>query len=185
MARAAWIVRSGTLLALLIALTFAIACEESTETEEQPDVDPNLPPAQVDLPSPPPASAFEIAERNDDGTLRVEGLIQYQDKHLDGEVTVKGTLVEILGDCDPKKAKEAGEPCPEPHYIIKDEPDAQKELMVVGFDRDFLDEAELEVGDTHTFEGSYRKIAQQFVNSENGLLLLDKVDDISVLEEKD
>lgn len=185
MARAASIVRSGTILALLIALTFAVACEESTDTEEQSEVDPNLPPAQVDLPSAPPASAFEIPERNDDGTLRVEGLIQYQDKHLDGKVTVKGTVIEILGDCDPKKAKEADESCPEPHYIIKDEPDARKELMVVGFDRDFLDEADLEAGGTHTFEGSYRKIAQQFVNSENGLLLLDRVDELSVLEEKD
>lgn len=169
---------------LSLLVCFAIACnsDESEKTKEK--VDPNLPPAQVDLPSPPPASAFEIPETNDDGTLRVQGLIQYQDKHLDKAVRVKGTVVQILGDCDPKKAKKNEKICPEPHFIIKDEKNAEKELMVVGFDRDFLKKADAEVGEEHVFEGNYRKMSQQFVNSESGLISLVKIDDTPVREDK-
>lgn len=175
--------RSATLIALIMAVALACACSESNESSEEAQVDPNLPPAQVDLPSPPPASAFDIPETNDDGTMRVEGLIQYQTKHLGSPVRVKGVVVQIEGDCDPKRAKKKGEECPEPHFVIKDEEGAEKELMVVGFDRDYFDKVDVEKGQTHTFEGTYKKIAQQFVNSENGLLLLDKVGEVSVLEE--
>ncbi|AWV89415.1 hypothetical protein [Bradymonas sediminis] len=169
--------------AFTLLLCFAMAC--SSEESEKPteEVDPNLPPAQVDLPSPPPASAFNIAETNQDGTLRVEGLIQYQDKHLDKPVRVKGVVTQILGDCDPKKAKKANTFCPEPHFIIKDESSAEKELMVVGFERDFFKKSKTKVGEAHVFEGDYRKMSQQFVNSESGLIALTKVDDISVRDE--
>src|SRR5690554_3540318 len=91
--------------ALSLLLCLAVACSSEDADKAKDGVDPNLPPAQVDLPSPPPPSAFEIAETNDDGTLRVEGLIQFQDKHLDKPVRVKGVVTQILGDCDPAKAK--------------------------------------------------------------------------------
>jgi hypothetical protein len=176
--------RAATLIALMLAVSLAFACEESETKKDEQATDPNMPPAQVDLPSPPPASAFNIPEKNDDGTLRVEGIIQYKDKHLENRVRVKGVVTQILGDCDPKKAKKTGEPCPQPHYIIQDEEGAEKELMVVGFDREFFEKAKTKVGETHTFEGTYKQMAQQFVNSENGLLLLDKIGEVSVLDEE-
>lgn len=176
--------RAATLIALVLAVSLAFACEETEKEQGEQANDPNLPPAQVDLPSPPPASAFNIPEKNDDGSLRVEGIIHHKDKHLGNQVRVKGVVTQVLGDCDPKKAKRTGEPCPRPHFVIKDEEGAEKELMVVGFEREFFKKAETEVGETHTFEGTYKQMAQQFVNSENGLLLLDKVDEVSVLEEQ-
>lgn len=174
--------RRGALLLLSLLICLAVACNNEPERADEPEEDPNLPPAQVDLPSPPPASAFEIPETNADGTLRVQGLIQYQDKHLDKQVRVTGTIIEIYGDCDPAKAKKEGTPCPEPHFIIKDEDGGEKELMVVGFDRKFLERAKVEAGESHVFEGSYQKMAQQFINSEDGLVQLDKMDDLDVLE---
>lgn len=177
--------RKATLIVLMLAVSLAVACEESDANKGEQAADPNQPPAQVDLPSPPPASAFNIPEKNDDGTLRVEGLIQYQDKHLGSKVRVKGVIVEKLGDCDPAKAKKTGKPCPKPHFIIKDEEGAEKQLMVVGFKREFFEKAEdAKVGETQVFEGSYQKMAQEFVNSGDGLLLLDKAGEVSVLEEQ-
>ena len=177
--------RVATLIVLMLAVNLATACEESDAKNGEQPGDPNQPPAQVDLPSPPPASAFNIPEKNDDGTLRVEGLIQYQEKHLGNKVRVKGVIVEKLGDCDPAKAKKTGKPCPEPHFLIKDEKGAEKQLMVVGFDREFFEKAKnAKIGETQVFEGSYQKMAQEFVNSGDGLLLLDKVGEISVLETK-
>lgn len=169
-----------------LAMLFCLAVACSSEDADKPidEVDPNLPPAQVDLPSPPPASAFEIAETNADGTLRVEGLIQFQDKHLDKPVRVKGVVTQILGDCDPAKAKKDGSFCPEPHFIIKDEPSADKELMVVGFERDFFKKAGAKVGESHVFEGNYSKMSQQFVNSESGLIALTQIDETPVAETK-
>jgi hypothetical protein len=181
--------RSATLTAVLLvtlmaATSLSVACDDSEATKPAEEVDPNQPPAQIDLPSPPPASAFNIPEKNDDGTLRIAGLIHHQEKHLGNVVSVKGVIVQVLGDCDPKKAKKAGETCDKPHYLISDEEGAEKKLAVVGFERDFFDEAKTEVGQTHVFSGTYKKIAQGFVNSGDGLLLLDKLGEISVLEEK-
>ncbi len=175
--------RASALVMMVLAVTFAIACNKSKDADDGQKADPNLPPAQVDLPSPPPASAFNIPEKNDDGTLRVQGLIQYKDKHWDKKVRVKGVIVKINGDCDPAKAKKKGETCLEPHFIIKDKKGAEKQLAVVGFKRDFFKKAKVKVGETHVFEGSYKKMAQQFVNSGDGLILLDKLDDINVLAE--
>ena len=176
--------RVASIIVLMLAVALAACSESGDNKKEEKQADPNLPPAQVDLPSPPPESAFDIPEKNPDGTLRVQGVIQYQAKHLGNNVRIKGVLVDIRGDCDPAKAKKKGEPCPEPHFIIKDEKGAEKELAVVGFDREFFERAEVEADQTHTFEGSYKKVAQGFANSESGLLLLDKLDDINVLEEK-
>ena len=37
----------------------------------------------VDLPEPPPASGFVIQEKNEDGTLRIAGLVENQKKYLE------------------------------------------------------------------------------------------------------
>lgn len=177
------------LFALLISVCatglIATGCssEGDADDSQAEAEDSNLPPAQVDLPEPPPASAYEVQEKNQDGTLRIAGLIRYQADHLDKSVRVKGVISQISADCDPKKAKEEGKECPEPHFLIKDTPDAEKNLLVVGFKQEFVEDADLEAGNEHVFEGTYKKVAQGFVASEDGLLLLDKVDDESVLEE--
>lgn len=173
--------RRAAFLLCCTLLWLASACNSPKAEKPVEPEDPNLPPAQVDLPSPPPASAFDIPETNPDGTLRVEGLIQFQDKHLGKKVRVRGVITQILGDCDPAKAKKENTPCPQPHFIIKDNPDDARELMVVGFSRDFLKKAKVQPGESHVFEGDYTKIAQQFVNSESGLVLLDQLDETSVL----
>ncbi|MGM0556233.1 MAG: hypothetical protein ACQEVA_07625 [Myxococcota bacterium] len=175
------------LLTLMVALMSlgltAAGCSEQDKGESAEQEDSDQPPAQVDLPEPPPASAFEVQEKNDDGTFRVAGLIQYRDKYIDKPVRVKGIISRIEADCDPKKAKEEGTECPDPHFVIKDAPDAEKDMMVVGFKQEFVEEAELEPGQEHVYEGTYKKVAQGFVASEEGLILLDMVDDMSVLEE--
>lgn len=173
--------RRASLLLCCLLLCLVSACNSSKVEKPADPEDPGLPPAQVDLPSPPPASAFDIPETNADGTLRVEGLIQFQDKHLDKMVRVRGVITQILGDCDPAKARKENTLCPQPHFIIKDNPDDARELMVVGFSRDFLKKAKVQPGEAHVFEGEYKKMAQQFVNSESGLLLLDQLDETSVL----
>jgi hypothetical protein len=180
--------RSTTLIALILtgvlATSSLVACDDSEATNPADQADPNQPPAQVDLPSPPPASAFNIPEKNDDGTLRVAGVIHHQEKHLGNIVDIKGMIVGINGDCDPKKAKKAGETCDEPHYLISDEEGAEKQLAVVGFDREFFEKTKAKLGETHTFSGTYKKVAQGFVNSGDGLLLLNKVGEVSVIEEE-
>lgn len=175
---------------LMIGVVFGLApltlsCDEDDEiTVEEPENDPNLPPANVNLPPAPPASGFEVAERNPDNTLRVEGLIHHRANHLDQQVEVKGLVVRISAPCDPKKAKRNDETCPEPNLFIKDDEDGQKFLRIVGYDEDFIKKAKLEVGETRVFKGTYKKVAQGFVATEDGLVLLDYVDDIPVLEDK-
>ncbi|MFW5968348.1 MAG: hypothetical protein ACOCV2_12560 [Persicimonas sp.] len=137
---------------------------------------------EVDLPSPPPDEAFDIPEKNDDGTFRVEGLIFHQNDHLEEKVEVKGVVTEVLGDCDPAVAKQRDETCPQPHFVIKDEEDAKDELMVVGFPREFFDKARVGKGDTETFKGRYLKSSGQFVNSESGLIELSEAGETKVAE---
>jgi hypothetical protein len=177
------------LVTLLTALTCASlllsGCNQGEEADDGADKqNSDQPPAHVDLPEPPPASAFEVQEKNDDGTFRVAGLIRYRDKYLGDTVRVKGVITSLSPECDPKKAKEEGKECPAPHFMIKDSPDAEKDMMVVGFKQEFVEEAGLEEGNEHVYEGTYKKVAQGFVASEDGLILLDQVDDKSVLEEK-
>ena len=167
------------------ALALSTACSNSGEKAKKNDEsDSNQKPAQVDLPDPPSKSSFQIPEKNPDGTLRIEGIIQYRDKYLDKPVRIKGVIAKPFEECDPSEAKEKGEECPEPHMIIKDDPDADKSLMVVGFKKRYVEESELDLskGTEHVFQGTYQKVAQGFVASEKGLLLVDKIDEESVLE---
>ncbi|TXD33116.1 hypothetical protein FRC96_16055 [Lujinxingia vulgaris] len=172
------------LVALLLASAFFTmsACQEdapAVPVDEFP-VDENLPPAVVDLPAPPPASAFEIVEKNDDDTLRVEGLIGYRDRHMDQNVVVRGVVMEVKGDCDPKRARQRGESCPQPHLVIRDDADARHEMMVVGYTNDFLKKARVREGESYAFKGVYQRMAEGFVSSENGLLKLEAIDDNEV-----
>jgi hypothetical protein len=66
--------------------------------------------------------------------------------------------------------------------FIKDDPDAQKVLRVVGYKDEFIKKSKIEEGQTHVFKGTYVKVAQGFVATEDGLVLLDYVDDMAVLE---
>ncbi|MEZ4460036.1 MAG: hypothetical protein R3E66_09960 [bacterium] len=176
------LLRVGAILTAVVSLG---ACDPpATVQVEDEKVDDKLPPARVDLPDPPPASGFTIPEKNSDGTMRVEGLIHHQEKFLDQKVDVKGLIVKLSTPCDPKKAKKTGDPCPEPNLFIKDDADAQKVLRVVGYDEDFVKKSKLAEGEEHVFKGTYSKVAQGFVATEDGLLLLDYVDDMAVVEPK-
>lgn len=171
--------------ASLAMSTVLIACDPpSTVGVETGKVDEGLPPARVELPTPPPASGFTIPEKNADGSMRVEGLIYHQDKYMDQKVDVKGIIVKMSTPCDPKKTKRSGEPCPEPNLFIKDDVDAQRVLRVVGYDDDFIKKSKIAEGEEHLFKGTYSKVAQGFVATEDGLLLLDYVDEIPVVEGK-
>jgi len=175
--------RISRLTLLGFALIALLACDEKGQVAvEEDEIDPNLPPARVDLPTPPPASGFEVAEKNADGSLRVEGLIHHQEKHLDEKVSVKGVIVRISPPCDPKKAQKQGEKCPEPSMFIKDTQDSQAVLRLVGFDDEFIKKKKVEVGQEHTFRGSYQKVAYGFVATEDGLILLDYVGEHPVVE---
>ncbi len=174
------------LFALFLIAPAFVACSEEGEVQVEDDgqTNPNLPPPNVDLPPAPPASAFEIAEKHSDGTLRVEGLIHHQENHLGGEVEVKGVITWMSKECDPKKAKKAEEKCPEPHLYIQDAPNERARLQVVGYDDDFLKRVKLEVGQEHVFKGQYQKVAQGFVATEDGLVLLDYVGEEPVIVPK-
>ena len=165
-------------------IVFAIsACNDASSVQvEETKENPNQPAARVDLPDPPPASGFEVPERNNDKTLRVEGLIHYQEKYLDQSVEVSGEVMRISQKCDPKKAKKKGESCPEPNLFIKDDKDGQKVMRIVGYKPEFVKKAKLEVGQRHVFKGTYKKVAYGFVATEDGLILLDYLDDIPVVE---
>jgi hypothetical protein len=166
-------------------LTFSLGCEEKVETPtDEIEEDPNLPPAIVDLPPAPPASAFVIPEKNADGTLRVEGIIGHQHKYLDEPVEVMGYIAYLSEECDPKKAKKDDVECPEPHLVIRDDADGVKQLMVVGYKQEFVKKAKLKSGEQRRFKGTYQKIAQGFVASEDGLLLVDMIDELEVVTQK-
>jgi len=175
----------GPWILALTSVTLLLACDPApTVVVEEDKIDETLPPAKVDLPDPPPSSGFTIPEKNADGSMRVEGLIHHQEDHMDQKVDVKGLIVKISTPCDPKKTKKSGEPCPEPNLFIKDDADAQKVLRIVGFDDDFVKKSKIEEGQSHVFKGTYSKVAQVFVATEDGLLLLDFVDDMPVVEPK-
>lgn len=170
-------------IALAVLLILASACSSPGGPEIPADEfppDPDLPPAVVELPAPPPASAFEIREFNDDGTLRVEGLISNRDRYLEETVRVRGVITEIEGDCDPAKAKKRGEPCPKPHLFIRDHSDDDRRIMVVGYPPKFLADAKLKTGQDYLFTGSYKQMADGFVSTEDGLITLSAVDDKEV-----
>lgn len=174
-----------TTLAVLLALSLAACSEQSDVKTEKTQEDPNLPAAVVNLPDPPPASAYEIPEKNPDGSLRVEGLLYNKDKYMDQQVTVKGVIVKMSAECDPKKAKKAGTECPEPNLFIRDSADSELAMRVVGYKPEFIKKAKLEENQERVFKGTYQKVAQGFVATEDGLILLDYVDDIAVLDPED
>ncbi len=172
------------IMSLFVVLAF-VGCSDSGNVKtEKTKEDPNLPPINVSLPSPPPASAFVIQEKNPDGTFRIEGMIHNQTKHLDKVVTLSGTIARISKACDPKKAKKKGKTCNQPSMYIKDGEGAKKFLKVVGYTDDFIKRSKVEVGKAYTFKGTYKKMAQGFVVTEDGLLLLDFVNEIPVLLQK-
>jgi hypothetical protein len=160
-----------TSLSLLI---LSIGCDGSPPEiplDEFP-ADPDLPAAVVELPSTPPAAAFEIREYNDDGTLRIEGLISNRDRFLDRDIEVKGIITDIEGDCDPRRARERGESCPEPHLFIRDHADEDRRLLVVGFTNDQRRRMRLSAGEEFLFGGSYKRMSEGFISTEDGLLVL-------------
>ncbi len=179
---------SKFLLVLLALLLFTpSACKSDNDAVTPIDElapDPSLPPAVVDLPPAPPASAFVIPDKNADGSLRVQGLIKDQADYLDKPVELSAMVFSISEPCDVKKAKKEGKECQEPHFLIKDERDAEKQLMVVGYKDDFIKKSKLTVGEQRVFKGVYQKMAYGFIASEDGLLLLDAVDDIEVVAAK-
>ena len=159
-----------------------VAVEAPKEGEEKPAPAPAV---AVALPPAPSAQDFVIKEKNDDGTFRVQGLIEYKDKNLDQEVLVKGRVLSISEDCDPKKVKNTQQSCPEPHLMIMDdERDAEKVLLVVGYTPKFIKEAKLEQGEVFDFKGSYKLMGRGFTATEDGLLLLSSVGDKSVEESR-
>lgn len=166
------------LLGLLLA---SAACEPSSPEapidEFPPDDD--LPQAVVDLPAPPPDSAFEIQQTNDDGSLRVEGLVGHRDQYFDSDVEVRGVIAEIIGDdCDPSHPQI--DSCPTLHLEIRDHIDDSLGLYVVGFDDAFLRRARLREGQEYLFSGTYTDMAHDFPSTRDGLIDLHSVDDHDV-----
>lgn len=175
--------------ARLIALVVAVCgcllpttgCQESqtTATAQSPDVEP----ARINLPDPPPDEAFDIPKNNRDGTLRVEGIVAHQAEFLDTSVEVKGVITRMTEPCTPRKAEQRGETCPKPHMVIRDSEDARQKLLVVGYEDEFIKRAGLEAGETHTFAGTYTRVARGFVASGSGLIDLKRVDETPVTEQ--
>jgi hypothetical protein len=170
------------LLGLVVGACTGRSDALKTETRKQQSDEPK---ARVDLPSPPPESALTIEKKHDDGTFRVEGLTAHRGEYFGSTVEVKGVVSYRSPDCDPTEAKERGEECPEPHMFIEDGPEADRQLMVVGYPQEFLEDVELDIeGEPHVFKGTYRKLAQGFVASEYGLLYLDSIDGTNVEPEE-
>lgn len=172
-----------TPLTVVVLIVAVAGCSSEGDDAKKKKKKKDLPPARVDLPEPPPASEFEITEKNSDGTFRVRGLIAHKGKHLGEKVTIKGTVTYLSPDCDPAVAEKKGEECPKPYLYIRDEEEGDAKMMVVGYDQEFVDRADLEEGETYEFEGTYKKLAQGFVATEDGLLLVDRANDTEAVEE--
>ena len=134
----------------------------------------------VSLPTAPPASGYIIPEKNDDGTMRILGMAHHKQKYIDKTVTVKGTVTFISEDCDPAKAKKNKTKCPEPYMTIEDSD--KLPMLVVGYPAKFLKKAKVKADETYDFKGTYKLAAQGFTATEDGLLLLDEVNEKSVIE---
>lgn len=172
----------AALVSLLLTTLGSLACDQGGPElggDEFPP-DPDLPAAVVELPTPPPASAFEIREFNDDGSMRVEGLITNRDQYMQEEVQVRGVVTEIEGDCDPGEARRRGETCLSPHLFIRDHADDDLRLTVVGYSNDFLRRARIREGEEYLFAGTYKDAAHGFFSAQDGLLELTSVDERDV-----
>ena len=176
----------STAFVVAAVLAFASCSDGGSDVEtEKSTEDPNLPPPSVSLPDPPPASAYKIPETNPDGTLRVEGLLHNKEKYMEQQVSVTGLVIKMSDECDPKKAKKEGTECPEPNLFIRDTADGEATIRVVGYKQEFVKKAKLEEQQQRVFKGTYQKVAQGFVATEDGLILLDFVDEVAVLEPED
>ncbi len=173
--------RRFPLLAAALVALFGVAAATGPAAAQSDDEQKGERAATVDLPEPPLDSAFEVKKRNSDGTFRVRGLIAHRGKHLGDSVEIKGVVTHVSPECDPARAQEKGKECPQPYLYIRDEKGADDALMIVGFQRDKLREVDLEEGSTHVFEGTYKELAQGFVRTESGLLLVDTIDDTDVV----
>lgn len=173
--------RSTTSMATVLFAVFAVTIGSQAAQAQSDDKSGQKEPAKVDLPEPPPDSAFDVQKRNSDGTFRVRGLIAHRGQHLGDKIEVKGTVTHISPECDPARAKAKGKECPEPYLYIRDEKDADDALMIVAFDRDRMEKAGVEEGSEYVFEGTYKELAQGFVRTKSGLLVVDTVDDTDVV----
>lgn len=172
------------LLSLVGALLAASPCDRppSNVKTELPEVDAKAAEAAVTLPAPPAADAFVIKEAHDDGVLRVEGLAEHREKHMDKTVTVRGKIVSIAPPCDVKEAKKRGETCKQPHLVIEDSDRASARMFVIGFPDEFPKLAKLQPGEAFDFKGSYTMTAQQFAATETGLIVLEEVNETTVAD---
>lgn len=173
--------RSTTSLATVLFAVFAVTIGSQAAQAQSDDKSGQKEPAKVDLPEPPPDSAFDVQKRNSDGTFRVRGLIAHRGQHLGDKIEVEGIVTHISPECGPTRAKENGEECPEPYLYIRDDKEADDALMIVAFDRERMKKAGVEEGSEHVFEGSYKELAQGFVRTKSGLLVVDTVDDTDVV----
>ncbi|MEC9398260.1 MAG: hypothetical protein VX475_11600 [Myxococcota bacterium] len=178
----------ATALALVTSMTLGLfGCEhEPSNVKVEVDApDPEASAPVVSLPDPPSATDFVIKEKNDDETLRVQGIIEYKDKHLDKQVVVKGKVIRISAECDPGKAKAENKKCPEPHMLVRDdEAEAEKTLLVIGHTPELLKKAQIEEGQVYDFKGTYSMMGRGFTASEDGLVILEGVGDVNLVDLK-
>ncbi len=171
-----------TLAILALALSCA-ACEYpvSNVTVEQNEEESK---GTVSLPPAPAPADFVIKEKNDDGTLRVLGIIEYKDKYLEKQVTLTAHIASVSPECDPAEAKKTNAKCDEPNMIIMDDPDADARLLVVGFEHAILKKKKIAEGETHTLAGTYKTMALGFTDTESGVLQLESIDGNAVVDTK-
>ncbi len=176
--------RAPTILCILaLVLLSAQSCEHPVSNVT---VEPNEEEAKgtVSLPPPPAPSDFIIKEKNDDGTLRVLGLIEYKEKHLEKPVTLTAHISAISPACDPAEAKKTNTKCDEPNMMIMDGPDEDARMLVVGFEHEVLKKRKIVEGGTHKLMGTYKTMALGFTDTESGVLLLESIDGNAVTDTK-
>lgn len=174
--------------ASLAALLLVSACQDHPKSTVP--IDENTPLAEgakrptAELPDPPPADGFVIPERNKDGTLRVAGMIERQADHLDKPVELTAYIAFVSAECDPKDTKKTGKECPQPYMILQDDPQSSRQILAVGYEEEFIKRGKLKEGDSRVIKGTYQKMASGFAATENGLVALEAVDDIPVIDPK-
>jgi hypothetical protein len=174
--------------AICAALLLLGACQEHPKSNVPVEANTKRPEGtpvpSAELPEPPPADGFVIPERNKDGSLRVAGVIEYQANHLDKPVEITAYISFVSPECDPAVAKKKGVECPQPYMILQDDPSSTRQIMAVGYEEEFIKRGKLKEAETRIVKGTYQKMASGFAATENGLILLDAVDDIPVVKAK-